>query len=124
MDMRIALAVAAGSAVGGVRRYGISETLVHDVVPVGTLAVNVVGSFALGVLLFHPGIGRGLDPAAQGFLAAGVLGGFTTMSTFSFEAVTLSETGLGSGGAYVVATLVGCIGGAAGGRWLALWWGG
>ncbi len=73
--------------------------------PWGTLTVNIVGSFAMGVLvvvLAHLG-GNRLAP----FLMTGVLGGFTTFSAFSLDAVTLYERGqLGIAALYVGASVV------------------
>jgi len=76
--------------------------------PWGTLAVNVVGSFAMGVLVAwlaakYEGGGQGL----RLFLATGVLGGFTTFSSFSLDAISLWERGAhGTAAAYVIASLV------------------
>jgi CrcB protein len=75
--------VAAGGAVGALARYGVAEALPHgrSALPVGTLVVNVVGCLCLGLLV-------GLEPWARWlrpFLGTGVLGGFTTFSTFALE---------------------------------------
>ena len=80
--------------------------------PWGTLAVNVIGSVLMGVLvvvLAHLSATR-LAP----FLMTGVLGGFTTFSAFSLDAMTLYERGqLGLAGAYVVGSVVLSLGGIA-----------
>jgi len=72
----IALGIAAGAAVGGVVRYALADFGWR-----GTLAVNVVGSFVLGLLL-------GLEPDGDLLLVAGagVCGALTTFSTFALEA--------------------------------------
>lgn len=72
----IALGIAAGAAVGGVVRYALAEFGWR-----GTLAVNVVGSFLLGVLV-------GIDPHPDVLLVvgAGTCGALTTFSTFALEA--------------------------------------
>lgn len=68
--------------------------------PVAVLAVNVLGSFLMGVFVVMAAH-KGLTPISP-FVVTGVLGGFTTFSSFSLEAVTLMERGqLGLAGVYV-----------------------
>jgi CrcB protein len=81
------------------------------------IAVNVVGSFLMG-LFAVAALERGLGQWSP-FVMTGILGGFTTFSAFSLEAVTLWERGAtGQAGAYVVLSLVGAIGGLVLGLWL------
>lgn len=92
------LAVAAGSAIGGAARYLVAMSLAGRaaVFPVGTLAVNVVGGFALGVfvqLLGQPPASATPPSATWLFLAVGLCGGFTTFSAFSLDAVRLFQAG-------------------------------
>jgi CrcB protein len=61
--------------------------------PWGTLAVNAVGCFAIGLLATFADEHHLLSPGARLFLVAGVLGGFTTFSTFGLETWTLVEDG-------------------------------
>jgi CrcB protein len=89
------LQVALGGAIGAAMRYltgiGIVRLFGHTAFPLGVLTVNVLGSFAMGLfvgLAAHRGLTH-LSP----FVATGVLGGFTTFSAFSLEAVTLYERG-------------------------------
>ena len=90
------LAIAAGGAVGSVMRYAVS-TGVYSMLgrnfPYGTLAVNVIGSFLMG-LLFVLMVER-LDMSAIWRMAVlvGFLGAFTTFSTFSIETVNLLQGG-------------------------------
>ena len=90
------LAIAAGGAVGSVMRYAVS-TGVYSMLgrnfPYGTLAVNVIGSFLMG-LLFVLMVER-LDMSAVWRMAVlvGFLGAFTTFSTFSIETVNLLQGG-------------------------------
>lgn len=109
--------VGAGSAVGGIARYLMSTWLTPGEFPAGTLAVNVLGSFLLGLLLSRDPSGEWITPAAYAGLGTGVFGGFTTMSTFSYETVALTGDGhwLLAGG-YLGLTLVGCLAGAWAGR--------
>ena len=83
-----------GAGIGGALRHGVnvgSARLFGTSFPVGTLVVNVVGSFIMGLLagyfLMRPGIGQ----HARLFLTTGILGGFTTFSAFSLDAALLIE---------------------------------
>jgi fluoride exporter len=105
------LLVAAGGAFGSVARYGIGVAFGETKWPAATLAINVVGSFALGVVLTW-GAAR-LSPDVRIGLAVGVLGGFTTYSTFSHDAATLDRRGAAL---YVVASVVIGIAAALAGR--------
>jgi len=80
--------VGTGGAVGALLRYYVSERVDVDAFPLGTLTVNVLGSFALGLVTFA---GAGNDLAL--FLGTGACGSFTTFSSFSFETFRLWETG-------------------------------
>lgn len=102
------LQVALGGALGAAARYltGIAVArLLGGGFPWGTLIVNVAGSFAMGVLavaVLQAGEGR-LGP----FLITGLLGGFTTFSAFSLDAVSLFERGqAGLAAGYVAASVV------------------
>jgi len=120
VDLRTLAWVGLGSAVGGMARYAIGAWLSRGLFPTGTLAVNVLGSFLLGLLLFHGDVQPLLDPVPRATLGAGVLGGFTTMSAFAVEAVELADEGhpeLAAG--YVALTLVLCLVAAGLGRWTA-----
>lgn len=91
------LAIAAGGAVGSVLRYGLS-TWVHSFAgrgfPYGTLAVNVLGCLVMGFLfvLLVERVSENIVWRAA--LLIGVLGGFTTFSSFSIETFNLIEDGL------------------------------
>lgn len=97
------LLVAAGGAVGSMGRYGISLLALAwtgVAFPWATLAVNVLGSGAIGVLA-----GQGISGGARLFWVTGVLGGFTTFSAFSLEAVLLWQRAPWLGALYVLASL-------------------
>ncbi len=90
------LAIAGGGAVGAVARFlvstGVYRLLGRDF-PWGTLAVNVIGSFGMG-LLFVLLLERSLmAPEYRTAILVGFLGSFTTFSTFSLETLTLVEQG-------------------------------
>lgn len=88
------IAIATGGALGAVLRYAVSgwaQALGGTRFPWGTLVVNATGSFVLGFVmaaaLAHAGEG------ARAFLAIGLLGAFTTFSTFSYETLALVQVG-------------------------------
>lgn len=104
------LAIAAGGALGAVLRYLISGWVQHvggTRFPWGTLAVNVGGSFALGFLMAGLLGHATSSPVTRSFWAIGVLGGFTTFSTFSYETLALFSVGDWTGGVANVAANVG-----------------
>ena len=89
------LMVAVGGMVGSVLRYAVSvlaQRLYGDAFPLGTLTVNAVGCFAVGVLL--PLLDRQfLGPESRALLLVGLIGGFTTFSAFGLETVELVRRG-------------------------------
>lgn len=90
------LLVAAGGAIGSILRYLSGLWAVHrfgPAFPWGTLGVNIVGSFLIGVLAEMIMRKFGASPEMRVFLITGVLGGFTTFSAFSLDAVMLAERG-------------------------------
>jgi fluoride exporter len=110
---RIAL-VAIGGLVGSIARYwlaGAVQDMTSHGFPSGTLVVNVLGSFVIG-LVMALSLDRGLvDDELRILLTTGFCGGFTTMSTFSYETLYLMRDGeplLAAGN--VGATLVACFG--------------
>ena len=109
-------AIAAGGALGALLRYWVSLG-VHNLVgrgfPYGTLTVNVVGSLLMGILyvLLLERLVSG--SATRGFLLIGLLGAFTTFSTFSIETLNLVQSGETAKAAMnVVLSVVLCIGAA------------
>jgi len=90
------LLVFLGAGIGGALRHAVNVLAARTVgieFPVGTFAINVVGSFAMGVLMGVLAARAGGQDGLRLFLGTGVLGGFTTFSAFSLEAVTLAERG-------------------------------
>lgn len=107
------LAIAAGGAIGASLRFAVSEWLVHlfgRAFPFGTLLVNILGSFVLG-LLYGLLVTEQLAPNPwRIFIGIGVLGAFTTFSTFSMDTVLLLQQGAWlKAGANVVLNLVLCL---------------
>ncbi|MGF1608253.1 MAG: fluoride efflux transporter CrcB [Kiloniellales bacterium] len=90
--------VALGSAIGGAGRYavsGVMARLVGETFPWGTLTVNVVGSLLITLIasLSGPDGRLYLSPAARQVMLLGVLGGFTTFSSFSIQTLALAQDG-------------------------------
>lgn len=117
------VAVALGSAIGGMIRYGISRLWpwVPGGWPMATMTVNVIGSFAIGLLSAVLAGRAGGAETARLFWMTGVLGGFTTYSAFALETVTLAAAGAaGRAAVYVAATVALCLVAAVAGRTLGL----
>ena len=117
MDVRALVAVAAGAALGGLLRFAIVQVVVArfggSQAFLATALINVSGSFAIGIVLEFAGDRGAIGPLGRLFLATGVLGGYTTFSTFSYEAFALAAQGrLVVAGAYVLGSVALGIAGA------------
>ncbi len=97
--------VALGGAIGAGLRYAVGEWISSDTFPYATLSVNLIGSFLLGILAI--GLAQNLVSTNVALLlGTGVLGAFTTMSTFSVETVEMFDGGDGSSAmVYVLLTM-------------------
>lgn len=99
-----------GAGIGGALRHGVNQFAAHLLgiaFPFGTLTVNVAGSFLMGVLAEYFALRGGFSQEVRLFLTTGMLGGFTTFSTFSLDAISLWERGQwGNAAAYVAISLV------------------
>lgn len=102
-----ALLVAVAGGAGVLARYGIGRaTAGTDALLWSTVAINLAGSFALGLLVAVGGLGRD----AREILGVGFLGGFTTYSTFSVQIVLEANGGrTGSAAAYLAVSVIGGI---------------
>ncbi len=102
-----------GGAAGTLARYGLSTWCQQRFgagFPYGTLAVNVIGSFLLGVIMQVAATTELLSPTLRLGLGAGVMGGFTTYSSFNHETLKLFEDRAWMTGVVnVVVTVVGCL---------------
>ena len=116
------LLICAGGAVGTGARYLLATALrrAFGTFPFGTLAVNVLGSFLASVLMVLALERSALSPDLRFILVTGVLGGFTTYSSFNYETLHLAQSGAG-GLAVVnlVTTVVACLLAGIAGIWLA-----
>ena len=94
--MKLVLAIAAGGAIGAVGRHYVGVYALKwlgTAFPYGTLVVNVVGSFLMGVLVASMTVKWNVGNELRAFLTVGLLGGFTTFSAFSSDFATLMERG-------------------------------
>lgn len=90
------LLVAVGAAIGGVARYFLSDVVQQGLgaaFPYGTLGVNLAGCFLIGAFLTAFQSRLGAPPEVRIFIVVGVLGSFTTLSTFGYETLALLQEG-------------------------------
>jgi CrcB protein len=108
--MKFFLLASGGGAIGAGARYLIGRAFMQAgfiEFPWATLTINVTGSFLMGVLIEVTALRYNASSELRTFLATGILGGYTTFSTFSLEFATLYERGdLAAAFGYVVASVV------------------
>jgi len=110
--LQVLAAIVAGGAIGSLARYGLQEAFPHPVtgLALATLGINVSGCLLIGILMAlitHVWTGR---PLLRPFLGVGVLGGFTTFSTYVVDiqqAVLAGAAGVAM--VYLAATLIGAV---------------
>ncbi len=117
---------ALGGGVGAAARYAVDEWVTarwRREFPLGIFLVNVTGSLLIGLLV---GLAGPLGAGAYALLGTGVLGGYTTFSTASLDAVRLARAGRGRTAlGYALGTMLATVAAALLGLWLgALWLGG
>lgn len=102
--------VAVGSALGGVTRFLLGAFVQQRAgtsFPIGTLIINITGSFLLGFLLRYALGTTSVSPDVRGFLTTGFCGGYTTFSTFTYDTMMLLEDReLGRAALYVGASVI------------------
>jgi len=117
------LLVGLGAFLGGICRYWLSGWVgerLDTAFPYGTLLVNVSGSFLLAFLIVYTTDRLGLGPEVRLFLGTGFCGGYTTFSTFAYEALLLTDArSLPTALLYVLASVVLSVLAAIAGLWLA-----
>jgi CrcB protein len=96
VEVAVVWYVILGSAVGGGARFLLGSFIqarAGAAFPVGTLLINVGGSFLVGFLLRYSMDSAAINPHVRALLTTGFCGGFTTFSTFSWETIRLIEDG-------------------------------
>ena len=94
--MKILVVVGAGGCVGTILRYileGIPYKFLDTSFPLGTLLVNFIGAFLIGYFMEMALTRSTISDTTRMFVAIGILGGFTTFSTFSYETMALLRAG-------------------------------
>lgn len=107
------LAVGLGAALGAWSRWGLGLWLntVESHFPIGTLAANLTGGYLIGIAVGFFGSHSGLSPEWRLFVVTGFLGGLTTFSSFSAEAMVLLQRGqYGWAFTHIAVHLIGSIG--------------
>ena len=102
------MAVALGGAIGSCLRYSVSlgYSGTQSMYPLHTLSVNIIGSFAIGLLYAYIS-SYSVPTAMKMFLFVGLLGGFTTFSSFSLETVSMLRNGyIGAAALYSLGSLI------------------
>jgi CrcB protein len=115
--MNLIWLVAGGGAIGSVLRYGLASTVQQMTqlnFPLGTVVVNILGCIAIGLLYVWIIDRAGARPELRAFFMVGIMGGFTTFSSFSLETVTLMmHRDYGSAVLNVVVSVLACLAGTA-----------
>ena len=109
---RALAAVAAGGALGALARYGVGLALPHGggAFPLGTFLINVAGCLLIGALIVVITEWTRAHPLVRPFLVTGILGGFTTFSTYAVDSQQLLAEGrVGTAAAYVAGTLAAAV---------------
>ena len=123
-EFKLILLIAAGGAIGSVARYLVAGWLNNDTFPWGTAVVNISGCFAIGLLFFYLAAQGTASAELRAFAIIGVLGGFTTMSSFSLDTVAMFDGGrsaLATANVFIGVGL--CLAGTVLGRAAGLWLG-
>ena len=117
------LLIGCGGFAGAVSRFLFSKfaNSFVEIFPIGTLGVNIIGSFLIGFIGFSLLFSQDVSPDVRDMITVGFIGGFTTMSSFAFETVKLTELGhVPMAVLNITLNLVLCIGAILAGKALAL----
>jgi CrcB protein len=110
MQLGVLLAVAVGGGLGSLLRYfvaGAVQSASWPGFPWGIFVVNITGGLAMGIIVEMAALRISLTPEVRSFLTIGVLGGYTTFSTYSLDSVLLIQRGAYvSAAAYIIGSVV------------------
>jgi CrcB protein len=110
MQPNVLLAIAIGGGLGSLARHYLSTAIyaaTGSAFPWGILTVNVIGGFAMGLIVELSALKLDLGPEWRAFFTTGILGGFTTFSAFSLDSALLIERGeWAAAGSYMVGSVV------------------
>jgi CrcB protein len=105
--------VALGGALGSVARYGVgalAAQVLGPAFPWGTLLVNLTGSFLIALVMHLALTGSAISLELRIFLTTGIMGGFTTYSSFNYETLALlNQRAYGLAGLNLAGTVLGCL---------------
>ncbi|HEY8964422.1 MAG TPA: fluoride efflux transporter CrcB [Alphaproteobacteria bacterium] len=107
------LAIGLGGALGAMARYGVgiaTTRVLSSAFPYGTLGINIIGCLIMGLLIGVFALREPVDPMLKLFWTTGILGGFTTFSAFSLEAIMLYDRKPTLAAAYVLTSVFLSIG--------------
>lgn len=122
MQFGVLLAIAIGGGIGSLARHYLSTgvySVTGSTFPYGILVVNVLGGLIMGIVVELGALKLNFSLEMRAFLTTGILGGFTTFSTFSLDSALLIERGDWlSAAAYMVASVLLSVGALFAGLWL------
>ncbi|HEX3485196.1 MAG TPA: fluoride efflux transporter CrcB [Micropepsaceae bacterium] len=122
MQFGVLLAIAVGGAAGSLARHFLSSSIygvTGSAFPYGILVVNVLGGLIMGIIVELGALKLNYTMEMRAFLTTGMLGGFTTFSTFSLDSALLIERGDWAGAAiYMIASVLLSVGALFAGLWL------
>ena len=96
MQIGILIAIALGGAIGSLLRYFVASAIqspANSGFPIGIFVVNITGGLLMGIIVELSALKLNLTPEVRAFLTVGILGGYTTFSTFSLDSVLLIQRG-------------------------------
>ena len=122
MQIGILIAIALGGAIGSLLRYFVASAIqspANTGFPIGIFIVNITGGLLMGVIVELSALKLNLTPEIRAFLTVGILGGYTTFSTFSLDSVLLLQRGAyASAALYIAGSVVLSIAALFGGLYL------
>lgn len=122
MQLAVLVAVALGGALGSLARYAVASLIQSAAwpgFPWGIFIVNISGGFLMGVIAELAALRISMTPEVRAFLTVGILGGYTTFSTFSLDSALLIERGAyASAAAYMAGSAILSVAALFAGLWI------